>query len=113
MLQTMQDDISQLLILNKKAVNIEQQIFSSELEKFRPHQQRISASIHQQQQVIQELTAAFKAVMDGEEAQKLQKKWDAAERQQRNAVERFNKAQAGYFETKEGLRYSYRNYSIF
>ena len=108
MLQTMQDDISQLLILNKKAVNIEQQIFSSELEKFRPHQQRISASIHQQQQVIQELTAAFKAVMDGEEAQKLQKKWDAAERQQRNAVERFNKAQAGYFETKEGLRYLYR-----
>ncbi|KAI9493783.1 BRO1-like domain-containing protein [Zychaea mexicana] len=108
--KTMQDDISQLLILNKKTVNIEQQIFSSELEKFRPHQQRITASIHQQQQVIQELTTAFKSVMDGEEAQKLQKRWETAERQRRNVVDRFNRAQSGYFETKEGLRYGYSIY---
>ncbi|KAI8149328.1 BRO1-like domain-containing protein [Fennellomyces sp. T-0311] len=109
--KTMQDDISQLLILNKKTVNIEQQIFTSELEKFRPHQQRITASIHHQQQVIQELTAAFKAVMDGEEAQKLQKRWDAAERQRRSVLDRFNRAQSGYFETKEGLRKGIQFYS--
>lgn len=100
----MQDDISQLLILNKKNINIEQQIFTSELEKFRPHQQRITASIHHQQQVIQELTTAFKAVMDGEEAQKLQKRWDAAERQRRSIIDRFSRAKSGYLETKEGLR---------
>ncbi|KAI9260669.1 BRO1-like domain-containing protein [Phascolomyces articulosus] len=109
--KTLQDDISQLLILNKKTVNIEQQIFSSELEKFKPHQQRISASIHQQQQVIQELSAAFKAVMDGEEAQKLQKRWDAAERQRRQIIERFKRAHAGYLETKEGLRKGIQFYS--
>ncbi|KAI9025129.1 BRO1-like domain-containing protein [Phycomyces nitens] len=101
--KTIQDDISHLLILNKKVANVEQQIFASELEKFQSHQQRIAQTIHKQQQVIQELTTAFKLLMEGEDAQKLQSRWDLADRQRRGVVERFSRAKTGYFDTKEGL----------
>ncbi|OAD75301.1 hypothetical protein PHYBLDRAFT_30590, partial [Phycomyces blakesleeanus NRRL 1555(-)] len=100
---TIQDDISHLLILNKKVANVEQQIFASELEKFQSHQQRIGQTIHKQQQVIQELTTAFKLLMEGEDAQKLQSRWDLADRQRRNVAERFSRAKTGYFDVKEGL----------
>lgn len=108
--KTMQDDISQLLILNKKA-NIEQQIFAAELEKFRPHQQRISATIQHQQQAIQDLTAAFKELMDGDEAQNLQSQHDKADRLVRNLTADFSEAKAIYFELKEGLNRGVQFYS--
>ncbi|KAI9314326.1 BRO1-like domain-containing protein [Dichotomocladium elegans] len=109
--KTKEDDISNLLILNKKNANIEQQIFTSELEKFRPHQQRISASIHQQQQTIQELTTAFKTLMEGDDAQKLQAQWDAAENQRRLVVEQLEKAYKTYIDTKNGIRKGIEFYS--
>lgn len=98
----MQDDISQLLILNKKA-NVEQQIFASELEKFRPHQQRISATIQHQQQAIQELTAAFKDLMEGTEAQKLHTQHEKAEKAQKSLAMDLKEAKAIYDEVREGL----------
>jgi hypothetical protein len=106
----LQDDISQLLILNKKA-NVEQQIFASELEKFRPHQRRISATIGHQQQAIQDLTAAFKDLMDGDEAQNLQSQHDKADRLVRNLTSDFNEAKTVYFEIKEGLNRGIQFYS--
>lgn len=109
-IKTMQDDISQLLILNKKA-NVEQQIFASELEKFRPHQQRITATVQHQQQAIQDLTAAFKDLMDGDEAQNLQSQYDKADRLVRNLTGDFNEAKSVYFEIKEGLNRGVQFYS--
>ncbi|CAO3596744.1 unnamed protein product [Absidia cylindrospora] len=100
--RTRQDDISQLLLLNKKS-NAEQHLFMSELEKYRPHQQRIAATIHQQQQQIQELTAAFKALVEGEQAQKLQSKWDKMERQKRQLTDQFKRSKDTYFDVKDGL----------
>ncbi|GAA5804245.1 hypothetical protein HPULCUR_009732 [Helicostylum pulchrum] len=108
--KTMLDDISQLLILNKKA-NVEQQIFASELEKFRPHQQRISATIQHQQQAIQDLTAAFKALMEGDEAQTLQSQHDKADRLVRNLTSDFIEAKTIYFEIREGLNRGIQFYS--
>ena len=106
----MQDDISQLLILNKKA-NVEQQIFASELEKFRPHQQRIMATIQHQQQAIQNLTAAFKDLMEGDEAQNLQSQHDKADRLVRGLSSDFGEAKSIYFEIKEGFNRGIQFYS--
>lgn len=106
----MQDDISQLLILNKKA-NVEQHIFSTELEKYRPHQQRISATIQHQQQAIQELTTAFKDLMEGKEAQNLQSQHDKADRLRRNLTADFNEARSVYNEIKDGLNRGIQFYS--
>ncbi|KAF1801584.1 BRO1-like domain-containing protein [Mucor lusitanicus] len=108
--KTMQDDISQLLILNKKA-NVEQHIFSTELEKYRPHQQRISATIQHQQQAIQELTTAFKDLMEGKEAQNLQSQHDKADRLRRNLTADFNEARSVYNEIKDGLNRGIQFYS--
>ncbi|KAI8968458.1 BRO1-like domain-containing protein [Mycotypha africana] len=108
--KTMQDDISQLLILNKKA-NVEQQIFASELEKYRAHQQRISATIQHQQQAIQELTIAFKELMEGDEAKTLQLQYDKAERLRRNLTDELNEARAIYYEVKDGLNRGVQFYS--
>ncbi|KAI8342699.1 BRO1-like domain-containing protein [Chlamydoabsidia padenii] len=100
--RTRQDDISQLLLLNKKS-NAEQHLFMSELEKYRPHQQRIAATLHQQQQLIQELTTAFKSLMAGEEAQQLQSRWDKVDRQKRQLVEQYRRTRDTYFDVKDGL----------
>ncbi|KAI8578348.1 hypothetical protein K450DRAFT_247482 [Umbelopsis ramanniana AG] len=101
--KTHQDDISNLLILNKKTTNVEPQLFASELEKYRPHQQRIASTIHQQQQLLKELTAAFKALMEGDDAKKVQTQWERAEKQRKSVVERFRRANEGYHEVKDGL----------
>lgn len=89
--------------MNKKSTNIEPQLFATELEKYRPHQQRIAQSIHQQQQLLKELTTAFKALMEGDDARKVQSQWDRAEKQRRTVVDRFRHASEGYFEVKDGL----------
>jgi len=109
--KTHQDDISNLLILNKKTTNVEPQLFASELEKYRPHQQRIASTIHQQQQLLKELTAAFKALMEGDDARKVQTQWERAEKQRRNVVERFKRANDGYYEVKDGLTKGIQFYS--
>ncbi|CAO3669251.1 unnamed protein product [Rhizopus stolonifer] len=100
--KTTQDDISQLLILNKKA-NVEEQIFASELEKFRPYQHRISATIQHQQQAIQDLTEAFKDLMEGADAQKLHSQHEKAEKVQKDLERDFVNAGMIYTEVKGGL----------
>ncbi|RIA89337.1 BRO1-like domain-containing protein [Glomus cerebriforme] len=102
--KTHQDDISHLLILNKKSQNIEPQLFATELEKFSPYRNRITASIHHQQALLQDLTANFKSLMEGDEAKTLQTRWDHAERRRREVCDRLRKAKDSYLEVKEGLR---------
>ncbi|KAI0267491.1 BRO1-like domain-containing protein [Gloeopeniophorella convolvens] len=45
------DDVSHLLLLNRRNPNVEPTIFASELEKFRPYQQRLSQTMHHQQRL--------------------------------------------------------------
>ncbi|CAG8611923.1 5826_t:CDS:2, partial [Paraglomus occultum] len=101
--KTHQDDISHLLILNKKTQNIEPQLFATELEKFVPYKLRITASIHQQQKLLHQLNALYKSLMEGEEARAVQNQWELAERKRKEVVERFRKAKDTYFEVKEGF----------
>ncbi|PKK76655.1 BRO1-domain-containing protein [Rhizophagus irregularis] len=65
--KTHQDDISHLLILNKKSQNIEPQLFATELEKFSPYRNRITASIHHQQVLLQDLTTNYKSLMENDD----------------------------------------------
>ncbi|CAG8583919.1 42773_t:CDS:2 [Gigaspora margarita] len=102
--KTHQDDISHLLILNKKTQNIEPQLFASELEKFSPYRNRITSSIHHQQALLEELTVFYKNLVGGEEARELQERWDQAERRKKEVCERLKKAKESYLEVKDGLR---------
>ena len=100
----MDDDISNVLILNKKTSNVEQQIFTAELEKYKAHKQRISATIQQQQQVIRELTDAFKALVEDKDAEKLQKRYGQVDQRRQTVISRFSNAKTQYFEAREDLK---------
>jgi hypothetical protein len=59
-IQVHNDDISNVLILNKKAItNHENQLFQAELEKFRPYQTRLLQANHKQSLLMKELTKAY------------------------------------------------------
>jgi chaperonin cofactor prefoldin len=82
----------------------EQQIFSNELEKYKTHQETISTKLHQQQQVIQELTTSFKDLMKSDDAQRIQTRWEAIEKQKKALEKRLEDCKSVYFEVKKGLR---------
>ncbi|KAF9182259.1 bck1-like resistance to osmotic shock [Haplosporangium sp. Z 767] len=109
-IKTQQDDISNLLILNKKSSGIEPQLFAQELEKFRPHQTRITATIHHQQALMQELTNHYKELMNGQEARSLQNVWDTTERKRQAMADQLLKTQASYMTVKNGYQKGIRFY---
>jgi tyrosine-protein phosphatase non-receptor type 23 len=97
------DDISQLLILNRKNPNVEPNIFAAELEKFRAHQTRIAATIHHQQGTLGEMTANFKKICESKLGRDIQQKWGKAEKKRKELVSRLTKARDGYLEVRTSL----------
>lgn len=69
------DDISQVLVLNRRAQNVEPAIFKQELEKFKPHQNRINLSINAQNSLIQDLTKTWKELNELKASQMARKRW--------------------------------------
>ncbi|KAF9991279.1 bck1-like resistance to osmotic shock [Mortierella antarctica] len=108
--KTQQDDISNLLILNKKSSGIEPQLFAQELEKYRPHQTRVTATIHHQQALMQELTAHYKELMNGQEARSLQEVWDNTERKRQALADQLLKTRGSYMTVKDGYQKGIRYY---
>ncbi|KAF9949588.1 bck1-like resistance to osmotic shock [Mortierella alpina] len=108
--KTQQDDISNLLILNKKSSGIEPQLFAQELEKYRPHQTRVTATIHHQQALMQELTAHYKELMNGQEARSLQEVWDTTERKRQALADQLLKTRGSYMTVKDGYQKGIRFY---
>ncbi|KAH7044997.1 BRO1-like domain-containing protein [Linnemannia elongata] len=108
--KTQQDDISNLLILNKKSSGIEPQLFAQELEKFRPHQTRVTATIHHQHVLMQELTAHYKELMNRQEARSLQEVWDTTERKRQAMSDQLIKTKGSYIAVKDGYNKGIRYY---
>ncbi|ORX93428.1 BRO1-domain-containing protein [Basidiobolus meristosporus CBS 931.73] len=98
------DDISHLLILNKKSPNVESQLFATELEKFKGHQNRIAVTVQHQQATVQELSGYFKALMEGAEAKRVQRIWDNAEAKRDEVINKLRLAANGYLDIKNGVR---------
>ncbi|KAL1919369.1 uncharacterized protein VTP21DRAFT_2062 [Calcarisporiella thermophila] len=105
------DDISHILVLNRKQNNVEPHIFAQELEKFRPYQARIAQTIHLQETSIQELTSAYKALMTADASKSVTNRWQSAEKKRRAVVDRLSKAKDYYFEVKNGLAKGIQFYS--
>ncbi|KAI0064473.1 BRO1-domain-containing protein [Artomyces pyxidatus] len=105
------DDVSNLLLLNRRNPNVEPTIFAAELEKFRPFQQRLSQTVHHQQIALQEMSQLWKSLKDlagrGEGA----RKWDERERRKKESVRRFNRARDGYMDVRDGLAKGLQFYS--
>lgn len=101
------DDVSHLLLLNRRNANVapgtETSLFAGELEKFRPYQQRIGATVHHEQVVLQEVSALWRALRDFAGRGQSAKKWEEKERRKKDAVKRFERARDGYMEVRDGL----------
>ncbi|KJZ78064.1 Vacuolar protein-sorting protein BRO1 [Hirsutella minnesotensis 3608] len=99
------DDISQVLILNKKSIsNYEAQLFEQELEKFRPHQNRLLQANHKQSALMKELTATFNALLQDRRVRSEQGKYEAIQRQRSSVINRYKRAYQEFLDLEAGLQ---------
>ncbi|KAM4064696.1 BRO1-like domain-containing protein [Hirsutella rhossiliensis] len=98
------DDISQVLILNKKSISsYEAQLFEQELEKFRPHQNRLLQANHKQSALMKELTATFNALLQDKRVRSEQGKYEAIQRQRSSVISRYKRAYQEFLDLEAGL----------
>ncbi|KAF2684578.1 vacuolar protein-sorting protein-like protein bro1 [Lentithecium fluviatile CBS 122367] len=98
------DDISNVLILNKKSIaNQESQLFKAELEKFRPHQNRILQANHKQASLLKELTRTYSDLLKDKRVRSEQSKYDAFSRQRNNVMSKYKRVYQSYNDLNAGL----------
>ncbi|KXJ95697.1 BRO1-like domain-domain-containing protein [Microdochium bolleyi] len=106
------DDISQILILNKKSIsNFETQLFQQELEKFRPHQQRLLQANHKQSSLMKELNMSFNSLLQDKRVRSEQTKYESIQRQRGSVVNRYKRAYQEFLDLEAGLQGAKRWYS--
>ena len=98
------DDISNVLILNKKAItNQEAQLFKQELEKFRPHQNRILQANHKQASLMKDLTRTYGELLKDKRVRSEQNKYEAFSRQRNAVLSKYRKVYQAYMDLQAGL----------
>lgn len=98
------DDISNILILNKKSIsNQDNQIFKAELEKFRPHQNRILQANHKQTSILKELTRSYDALLQDKRVRAEQSKYEAFSRQRGSVIHKYRKVYQAFNDLVTGL----------
>ncbi|GAB7366780.1 hypothetical protein MBLNU230_g0732t2 [Neophaeotheca triangularis] len=99
------DDISNVLILNKKAIsNQDHALFKSELEKFRPHQNRILQANHKQSSLMKELTRTYGDLLQDKRVRAEQNKYESFSRQRNSVMSRYRKVYQAYTDLQQGLQ---------
>ncbi|KAJ4288433.1 bck1-like resistance to osmotic shock [Kalmusia sp. IMI 367209] len=98
------DDISNVLILNKKAIaNQESQLFKAELEKFRPHQNRILQANHKQGSLLKELTRTYSDLLKDPRVRSEQSKYDVFSRQRNSVMNKYKRVFQSFNDLNAGL----------
>ncbi|KAG9018027.1 bck1-like resistance to osmotic shock [Tulasnella sp. 427] len=98
------DDVSHLLLLNRRSPNVEPGLFATELEKFQPYQQRIGVTIQAQATVLDEINALFKSLNTTRGAREWLKKAEAKEKRKGEAIARLAHAKDGWAQVLETLQ---------
>ncbi|KAK4230052.1 vacuolar protein-sorting protein bro-1 [Podospora fimiseda] len=99
------DDISQILILNKKTIaNFEQQLFAQELEKYRPYQNRLVQATHKQSAMMRELTAAFNSLLQDKRVRAEQSKYETIQRTRASVINKYKRAYQDFLDLEAGLQ---------
>lgn len=97
------DDVSHLLLLNRRNSGVETSLFAGELEKFRPYQQRLTATFHHEQITLQEVSALWRTLKDLAGRGPGAKKWEEREKRKKDTIRRFSRARDVYMEVRDGL----------
>lgn len=99
------DDISQVLILNKKAIaSQESQFFQEELQKFKPHQTRLLQANQKQSSLLKELSATFNSLLQDKRVRSEQSKYETIQRQRSTAINRYKRAYQEFLDLEAGLQ---------
>ncbi len=100
------------MILNRKSItNYENQLFKSELEKFRPHQNRLVQASHKQSALMKELTGAFNTLLQDKRVRAEQSKYESMQRQRASVVGKFKRAYQEFLDLEAGLQSAKRWYA--
>lgn len=98
------DDISQVLILNKKSItNQEHQLFKAELEKFRPYQTRLLQAAHKQSSVTKELTRQWSELLRDKRVKAEHAKHESSSRQRGSVVAKYKRVHQAFNDLVTGL----------
>ncbi|KAL0945953.1 hypothetical protein HGRIS_012231 [Hohenbuehelia grisea] len=97
------DDVSHLLLLNRRNSGVEPALFAAELEKFRPYQYRLATSVKLQQSVITDLGHMWKTLKELAGRGPGARKWDEREKAKKETVRRFSRARDRYMEIRDGI----------
>lgn len=101
-----------MLILNKKTIsNHENQLFQAELEKFRPHQNRLLQANHKQTALMKELTKLYGDLLQDKRVRSEQAKYEAYTRQRNLVLGRYIKVYQAFSDLLSGLGRAKRFYS--
>ena len=110
--QVHNDDISNVLILNKKSIsNHENQLFQAELEKFRPHQNRLLQATHKQSTLMKELTKTYGNLLQDKRVRSEQSKYESYNRQRSMVLTRYGKIFQAFNDLIDGLMRAQSFYS--
>ncbi|GAB7339917.1 hypothetical protein MBLNU457_6442t2 [Dothideomycetes sp. NU457] len=106
------DDISQVLILNKKATSSQDNaIFKNELEKFRPYQSRLLQAAHKQNSLMKELTRTYSELLSDKRVKSEQNKYESFSRQRGSVLTKYRKVHQAFSDLKAGLERAQSFYS--
>lgn len=93
------------MILNKKSIpNFEKELFQSELEKFRPHQNRILQANHKQSSLMRELQASINHLFQDKRVRSERSKYEAIQRQKNSVVNKYKRAYQEFLDLESGLQ---------
>lgn len=110
-LQIHNDDISNILILNKKAVSSQDnQTFKAELDKFRPYQARLLQASHKQYSLLRQLTATYGDLLSDKKVKAEQDKYESFSRRKNGVMTRYRKAHQTLLDIGTGLERAERFY---
>jgi hypothetical protein len=104
MSQVLNDDISNVLILNKKSIaNHENQLFQAELEKFRSHQNRLVSTVHKQSSLLKDLTRTFGDLLQDKRVRSDQQKYEALQKSRNSVMSRYKRVFSAHEDLIQGL----------
>jgi tyrosine-protein phosphatase non-receptor type 23 len=92
------------LLINQRNTGVEPTLFATELEKFRPYQSRLAATIHAQQVTLQEITQLWKTLKVKGGSGKGVRKWEERQKRTNDLIKRFASAREGYLEVRDGIQ---------
>ena len=86
-------------------------MFKSELEKFRPHQNRILQAMHKQSAIMKELTRTYGDLLQDKRVRSEQNKYESFSRQRNTVLSRYRKVYQAYVDLNAGLERARQFYS--